>query len=164
MFWKRFNIVTVASFLILSLFVVESNAQEEIPPEKKALIEKIIFTTKSVASRDQFKQGLVNRIISDRLLQAGISRDKQEQIQKEILEKIPPLTVDQAIEEAYYLVYNKFFDENELKVLVEFYTSSTGQKAIQLGDKVTDALMLGMHQSLSLKITPLIDSLLQEKE
>jgi hypothetical protein len=66
------------------------------------------------------------------------------------------------LEKAAYPIYDKYFTEEELRDLVAFYKTPTGQKSIQVMPGIVRESMEKANELLGPKINELVDELMRE--
>ena len=159
-------------------FAVAVNAQQQMTPEKRALIKELL----EVTGGQRNAQAIIDAILSQneknlpKLLSAIYSDDKtltpdekthlqQEfaesfvRISKRLHELFPQrINLAQLVEDISYPIYDKYFTESELRDLITFYSSSTGRKSIEL----TPKLLVESLEKTSEIIVPKIQQLMKE--
>jgi len=163
---------------VIISFAVVASAQQQITPEKRALIKELL----EVTGGQKNAQAIIDAILSQneknlpKLLSAIYSDDKtltpdekthlqQEfaesfvRISKRLHELFPQrINLAQLVEDISYPIYDKYFTESELRDLITFYSSSTGRKSIEL----TPKLLVESLEKTSEIIVPKIQQLMKE--
>lgn len=147
--------IKIKFLLIVGLIAVfccgTSSAQQTVSPEKQALVRELFEVTggrKSIEETTQlifanqekeFPKIMLSLIEGDKTLSqaqkqelkksAGETAARVNQHNREFLQK---LNLPQMIEDISYPLYDKYFTENELRDLIAFYKSPTGQKTISV--------------------------------
>lgn len=176
---------TAALMLLLASVPVKAQHSEPIiSPAKRDLI-KGLYTAMNVEQMAQQSVALIldhlnkqlpsmlSPMLADSLELKGKSREEFEhtlnessqRIYARIRELIPQrIKWAETMEQIFYPIYDKHFTEQELKDLLAFYTSPTGQKAIQV---MPDLLKEGMERSAELmnpQLIQLINQALDEEK
>lgn len=182
MFRKRARVV-VLLLVLVSSFVIKTNAQE-ITPEKQALIKELLEVreTKKMAehiANAMFLQmeRIYLQMMSQVISEAGILKDKeQKEFQKQLIEsrsrfskrfrELYPraVTLEQIVINIYFTLYNIEFTEEELRDLIVFYKSPIGEKSTKV---MLDWMRQSMQRSSGLlhpKITQLVSEIFQKEK
>ena len=170
----RFVLLTVV-FLAVSAW---ADGQTAIFPEKRAVISELIAITKTeeqmlkstdsmMTAMDEAFPAILRGSLENITGLSAKERDemvnslieKRQVLSKKMRERIfQKINYKQFIEETYYPLYDKFFTENEIRDLVNFYKTATGQKVIDtLPELFAESTKLTMD-----KLTPQIIKLLDE--
>jgi hypothetical protein len=67
-------------------------------------------------------------------------------------------------EQMYYPLYDKFFNEDELRGLISFYKSPVGQKSIDVMPALMQESMQKVSEMILPKIEPIITQVLEEEK
>ncbi|MEK6304184.1 MAG: DUF2059 domain-containing protein [Acidobacteriota bacterium] len=172
---------------VLSLFLVGSlcssaNAQSEIKPEKRALIKELYLATKADKMAESFTNIILSQMerdlpktLSEFPEMTDLKRKDRDQAQKVLFETsarilarfkelIPErINFAEVMEQMFYPLYDKFFTEDELKDLVTFYKSPTGQKSIDVMPQLLQDAMQRASEALNAKVMRLVDEVLAEE-
>jgi len=170
-------------FLFISFLIINSNAQETIATEKRALIKKLLEVTETEKVAEsitnsmllQMEQGYP-QMVSGMMNESGISKEEdREKFKKEIIESqqrfskrfrelyFERVNLGEIIEEIYYPLYDKYFTESELKDLITFYETPSGKKWIKIMPEFTQESMQRSSEMLNPKIIQLLNEILQEE-
>lgn len=164
---SRFVLI-FAAVLVLSAW---ASGQTAISPEKKAAIAELIAVTKTeeqmVKSTDVML-GVMNEtfpaVVRESLEKSltGMPVKEKEDLINSLIERsqsmgkkfherfVQRINYKQLIEDTLYPLYDKFFTEGEIRDLVNFYKTPTGQKVM---DKMPE--MMGEATRMSMdKLTP----------
>lgn len=175
---------TLITTTVLALAPV-SLAQEKtkISPEKGRLIAELLVLTRvdqqiveitdtMLASMERDYPLIVENVLArDKKLSASEKRDLQKymvarfQAFSEKFRKRLPAEIDypKFIRDVYYPLYDKFFTAAELRDLIAFYRTDTGQKVVTVTPQITDE-SLKMTQTLLIpQVLVLIDKILAEE-
>jgi hypothetical protein len=158
-------------------------AAPDIPPEKRALIKELYTVTKagetaeklSGAVLDQLGNQLpamVSQALGDSLELKGKDREEFERSLAESsrrvlarLKELMPqrLNWGETMEQIFYPIYDKHFSEQELKDLIVFYKSPTGQKSIQVMPDLFKEAMQKTSELMNPRMMKLINEVLEEE-
>lgn len=171
------KLVAIVSISTLTILIPITNikAQEVVNPEKQALIQELLKLTKADklsaqimdSTLAQMEQELPNIVARSFSNSAGEKSAKLQQQQLEIAQRIMKryrellpqrINISKYIEDVSYSIYSKFFTEDELKDLVTFYRSTTGQKTIE----VMPQMMTEINRQFSQKALPQVIDLMKE--
>ena len=171
----------------LSLFLVGSlcpaaRAQDEIKPEKRALIKELYLATKADKMAESFTNIILTQMerdlpktLSELPEMTDLKRRDREQAQKAMVETsarflarfrelIPErINFAEVMEQMFYPLYDKFFTEDELKDLVAFYKSPTGQKSIGIMPQLLQDAMQRASEALNAKVVRIVNDVLAEE-
>ncbi|MCE1245648.1 MAG: DUF2059 domain-containing protein [Firmicutes bacterium] len=142
--------LSFAALIVCFLFITASAGFCDISQEKKRLILELLKLTKVEeslqANIDQLmneKESAYSKLISEELLKEGKndnngdSKDKVRKTMSGILSKVKTkmlekLDLGQLLVDVYLPLYDKYFTENDLKSLVDFYNSPIGGKMLKV--------------------------------
>jgi hypothetical protein len=173
----------------LSLFLVVSicpaaKAQDEITPEKRALIKQLFLATRADKLAESFTTVILTQMERDlpKMLSETpeltnlSSNDGQDshsaamteasaRVFRRFKELMPQrINFTEVMEQMFYPIYDKFFTEPELKDLVAFYQSPTGQKSIGVMPQLMQDAMQRSSQALNGKVLDLVNEILKEEK
>ncbi len=163
---------------VLLVIVGQSQAQEAISPEKRALIKELLVITNATKNAESVVNTMSAQVEKDmaKFLSEAMSRGKQlsageqAEMQKRIDESskradqrvkelmAQRINFGEVVESISLKLYNRFFTEAELKDLVAFYKSATGQKTI----KIMPQLFAESVAQTSEQITPKLQQIIRE--
>jgi len=157
MFKNALKVILVLCLLVFS-FVAHAEAQTTISPEKQetqttvspekqALIQELLDVTNAKKNAEDISnlavaqvEAVAPNLLADALskrtgLQGDELRQKTNEHMAQVLKRFKQLypqkiNYSQVVNQVTYPLYAKFFTEEELKDLVNFYKSSTGKKTI----------------------------------
>lgn len=168
--------------LLLPFFAPGVKAQEAIKPEKRALIKELYEVTKA----DKMMQSIIDvflvqmqkdlpRMISQTAGDAATDKDRAE-MQRMVSESSARFTqrfrelIAQKInfneigEQLFYPVYDKFFNEEDLRALTAFYKSPVGQKSLDLTPQLMSESMQRSSEILLPKIMEISRQVMEEEK
>jgi uncharacterized protein len=172
----------LAVFLMLSL-CPPAKAQDEIKPEKRALIKELYLATRADKLAESFTNMILTQMerdlpnmVSDSPEMKDIGNKDRQQSQAAIVEssarvlrrfkELMPERINftEVMEQMFYPIYDKYFTEPELMDLVTFYKSPTGQKSIGVMPQLMLDAMQRSSQALNAKVMDLVTEVLQEEK
>jgi hypothetical protein len=182
---KTAKLVMVLLLFALTL-ATESNAQESISAEKKALIKELLVVTDAKNNAEKVLDSILLQMEKEmpRILMQTSSQDPrvkrmsaQERaalkkyidessvrIGNRFRELVPQrLNFAETIEQISYSLYDKFFTEGELKDLIVFYGSATGKKSIKVMPQLMAESMQRYSELAMPKILQLISEISEEE-
>lgn len=178
------NIFKLLSALaVLSCLVSSSAAQTKISEEKKLLIKELLAVTHSV----QNSEGVMN-LMSDQIEKetldmlkpmiesnSSLSASQKAALQKEMMESSKraagrmrelfkeKINFGSLIEEISDEIYDAHYSTEELKDLLAFYESPTGQKTIRITPEIMTESMMKTSERLSPQIQGIIKQVVDEE-
>ena len=172
--------LTFTLFLFAFAFLAQANAQSAVAPEKQAAIKELVAIIQAdnkvedmmeifsaqmqVTSRTMYKAVLDERTdltpaekksLGDTF--AASQTESARRYQEKFAQK---LNLDAMIEEISIAVYDKHYTLEEVRDLIAFYKSPTGQKSI----KLMTPIMSDTMQALQEKLLPKIPVIMKEIE
>lgn len=175
--------ITLTLFIVTCAFIAQANAQTAVAPEKQAAIKELIGLINTDNKAEDFvavfdkqmsgaRAAIVESILSDRTDLTEADKKslreallvKMEEYAKGFQEKLmQKLNYTEMINEISTIVYDKYFTLEELKDLIAFYKTPTGQKTLKtMTPLMTDTLQLTMDRMLP-KIPIIMEELQQEE-
>jgi uncharacterized protein len=171
-----------ALLTVLTIFSIEVVAQNEIAPEKKKVIAEIIIATKASEKVEETMSQMMKQmqaaypaIIRSTLAgMEGLDANQKATLETELINKNEKFTVKfqerlrqrinykEFIEQTIYPLYDKFFTESELKDLLSFYKTSTGQKLNEIMPQMVGESVRLSQELLVPKITGIVNEIIQE--
>ena len=168
-------------FLATVIFVFGGSvsfAQQTISPEKQALIREFLEVTGGQKSANEMIDLMLafQEKESPKMLSSLIEQDKNltpaqkqelqqmaaesaERVGKRIREFLTQrMNIGQMIEEISFPIYDKNFTESELRDIIAFYRTPTGQKTITLAPKMMMEAMIAFSE----KFTPKFQEFIKE--
>jgi hypothetical protein len=156
----------------------------QISSEKLALMKEIYVATKAADMAGESASAMVDQLgdaIPMMLAQAvtesiDIKPAEVDSFQKAMreggerakarLKELLPQRVNwgQAVEQVLYPILDKYFTEPELKDLVAFYKSPTGQKSVQVLPKIFSEAMQKSSEIVGPSVTKLITEVIEEEK
>lgn len=183
MFSKKVKLPMLALGWMLCALVA-ANAQETVKPEKRALIKelytllKVDKQTESVmdAMLAQMQSNLPNMLAQMMNDIPEVQNKDQAAVKKLLLESsarvygrmrelFPKrLNMAEISQQVIIPLYDKYFTEDEVRALIAFYKSPTGQKMVDLTPTLFQEAMQQTSVLLLPKIVPLIKEILDEEK
>ena len=179
---------TLKSFAAMLLLaasapVAAQKGEPAISPAKRDLIRQLYSAMKvdklaeqsASVIMDQVNKQLppmLSQVLGDSLELKGKPREEFERaliessdrVNKRIKELLPQrIKWAETMEQIFYPIYDKHFNEQELKDLVAFYTSSTGQKAIQVMPALLKESMEKSAEIMNPRLVQLINQVMDEE-
>lgn len=118
--------------LLFSMLVFTTLASaEDLTPQKKADIEKLLAITGALAIGQQMSEAFVNQMTQS-------LRTRRPDIPKEVFDVLPEeinAVISSNLDRFKDIViplYHKYFSGEEIKQIIEFYKTPLGQKTIQV--------------------------------
>ena len=164
---------------IIFIFGVSASfAQQTISPEKQNLIREFLEVTGAQKNANEMGEMMItyqeketpkmlaSLVENDKSLTATQKQEMQ-QMMIETAERVSKryreffsqkLNIGQMLEEVSYPIYDKNFTESELRDLIAFYKTPTGQKMIQIAPKMTMEAMMAFNE----KFTPKLQEFMKE--
>ena len=115
---------------------------------------------------------MLSQVLGDSLELKGKPREEFERaliessdrVNKRIKELLPQrIKWAETMEQIFYPIYDKHFNEQELEDLVAFYTSSTGQKAIQVMPALLKESMEKSAEIMNPRLVQLLNQVMDEE-
>ena len=168
---------TILILIALVVFSGLANAQSAVSAEKKAALTELLVVMKveeqiksSIDSVTELMNSIYPEILRNSLDKSGLPAKERNEMEKTLLEKHQSLSkkindrfyqkvnIKQLVDELYYPVYDKFFTEAEIRDLIAFYKTPTGQKVIDTMPAMFDEVgKLSME-----KINPIMIKIVNE--
>ncbi|MEW6209522.1 MAG: DUF2059 domain-containing protein [Acidobacteriota bacterium] len=174
----------LALLLMLSglLFSTVARAQEAIKPEKRALIKQLLTLVQADKIAEQVTSVLLKQFeerYQEMLAQAlanapELSKEEREKAARRApevsawaLKRIRELMIEKIdfagfMEQSAYPLYDKYFTEEELKDLVAFYETPTGQKSIKVMPALFQESFQKAQEWIGPKIIELVTGVMRE--
>jgi hypothetical protein len=171
------------SLLLVGSVCAAAKAQDDIKPAKRALIKELYVATRADKLAESFTNAILTQMERDlpKMLSESpeimdLKGKDREQAQKMIAEgsarvlrrfkELMPQRINfaEVMEQMFYPIYDKFFTEEELKDLVTFYKSTTGQKSIEVLPQLMQDAMQRSSQALNAKVMALVTEIMQEEK
>ena len=165
--------------LLIACTWVGSASAQTAPSPKRALIKELLELTRAGdIANDILSQNLAQmevelpKLLSGFLEDSGLEGEALKKqanatalrIIKRYQERVPKvLDMKQITEQISYTLYDQFYTEAELKDVIAFYKTSTGQKVITTTPKLTSESIRLSNQLVLPKITNLIQEIVKEE-
>ena len=175
--------ITLTFFIALFAFISQANAQTAISPEKQAVIKELLALVNAdnksedmmnlfVAQMETMREKTIDAVLDERTDLTAEERKalretlitSQKEAAKRFHEKLmQKLNFDEMIDEIATIVYDKYYTVDEIKDLIAFYKTPTGQKMLKtMTPLMADTLILTTER-LAPKI-PIIFKEIQDEE
>ncbi|MEB3283362.1 MAG: DUF2059 domain-containing protein [Lyngbya sp.] len=161
----------------------EVRISQRIPEDKRQLIEEFLeltggertFQQVSQAMLSQMEQQFAAMLNSDlagteelspqerQQMAATLSREMNRITQKYNRLFLERVDYQQIVEEVYYPLYDKYFTEEDLRVLIDFYKSPTGQKTIEVMPQLLQESIQRTTQVIGPTITRIMQEIITEE-
>jgi uncharacterized protein len=168
------------------IIALPANAQDTLTPEKKALIKELLTLMNASGN----SEAVANQIME--ALQAPVANALSNEMRGWIREqKLPPaeqkrleaetdesaqriltrlraeipkrISFGELVEKVAIETYDKYFTEAEVKDLIAFYKTSTGQKFVKILPQLTADLMSGTGKLIEPELTKLMTETLADE-
>jgi len=183
--FKTFVSIFSLMFFLL-VFCLQAFAQNAISPQKRALVKELLDVTEAVKLAESTSQAMMLQMeqefpkIMEQLMAQQISENQLTPAQRNTLqndyskisgrmlkgfrEKVfGTINYAQVLEQISLELYDKYFTEDELKDMLEFYKTPTGKKTIQVMPKLaTDSIQRSSEIMLP-KIMNALNEVIQEE-
>ena len=180
---KKILQITLLFSLLFGFSSFLKAQQQTIPAEKRAVIAELVALTKIDKHINEITDTMLNSfeqtyplIIKQTLDKTpGLKSTEREKLENQLVERqqffskkfrerLPQeLNYNEYIEKGLYPLYDKFFTENELRDLVTFYRTPTGQKVIDTMPKLFAESMQASQRELLPKVLKLVGEIVQEE-
>ena len=177
--FQVFLAMSVISFALMSSVPAQEPSTPSISPSKRALIGELMVITEVKKTAAGVYQGLLEqqRKMSEEMTKRAIEADpdyaqmsdeQKESAKTQLLEKSTHadrrmqeliderINFTQLITDVSYQLYDKYFTEQELKDLIEFYKSPTGKKATEVVPKLLAESMELVSMAIQPKLQEMI--------
>lgn len=168
-------------FLAAIIFVFcgsSSFAQQTVLPEKQALIREFMeaaggqksineMVEAMIAFQEKETPKMLSLLVADDKNLTPAEKQKLQQSMDETAERVSKhyrefftqrLNIGQMLQEVSYPIYDKNFTESELRDLISFYKTPTGQKVISIAPK----MMMEAMTAFSEKFAPKLEEFVRE--
>lgn len=172
-------LITIVTFS----FSIFAKAQTTLSDEKRKIIAELIVLIKADKQLYQITNNLLavyenappitvetmlgknNRLNSaQRIVMQKILDKRQQSFSRKFRERIPQvINFSEYIERSIYPLYDKFFNENDLRDLVAFYKTPTGQKVIDILPMLAAESVQIARTELTPQVIALIETIIQEE-
>jgi hypothetical protein len=174
--------LTFLLFLFAFACLAQANAQTAAAPEKQAALKELVALVNSDnkaeellnvmlaqidASRDMTYKAVINERTDltpaeKKALEETILIEMQKSSERFKAKFRARLNYSEMINEVTYIVYDKHYTLEELKDLIAFYKTPTGQKVLKTMPVVAEAAMKLTQERLLPKIPVIIQELMEE--
>jgi hypothetical protein len=174
--------LTFSLFLFAFACLAQANAQTAVAPEKQAALKELValingdnkaedllnvFMTQIDASRDMTYKAIINERTDltpaeKKALEDALLVDMQKSSERFKTKFRARLNYNEMINEVTYIVYDKHYTLEEIKDLIAFYKTPTGQKVLKTMPVVAEAAMKLTQERLLPKLPVIIQELMEE--
>lgn len=182
MFGKMSRAALILCLLVMS-FAAAAKAQDTVSPAKRELIKELITLTGGQKNTDAMLNSMLDQnernlpILLSQTVSKNLNLTASEQaaFQEKIRESMiraskrfremfqQRVNFVQLVEDISFSIHDKYFNENELRDLVEFYKSPTGKKTIEVLPQLLSESMTKTSEVLMPKVQLIIDELMNEE-
>jgi len=169
------------AFLILTF---TANAQDAIPPSKRALIDELIKVTDLAATTRKTMDMMANQVganfnenfskmIPDmdklpadkREKAVTLGKEMGQRIVKRMFEEMNKIMDFKEMSETVYIpLYNKFYTEGDLRGLIAFYKTPTGVKFVKVMPELMAETTRLTQQSMTPKLMKVVMEIMQDEQ
>ena len=173
---------TLAVFVLICLFNLSAVAQTASGDKKQAAVKQLVFIINSDRKSDDLIKGMLpvmqetqNQSLKTMLAErADLSADEKlalektmrednNAIMKQMMEKfINQLDYEKTLNQITEIIYDKYYSLAELKDLITFYQTPTGQKTIKLITPISIETMRLSQQKIAPKMQITIKEIMDE--
>jgi hypothetical protein len=175
------------ALLILSLSATafaQNTAQNNISPEKKALIKEMLAASDvqkmgdmmMKATMDQLETGTPARIAESVNSMPNLTRQEREKMIRTLTDdnarftkRFRELTKEkinwlQLVEELMYPIVDKYFTEDDLKNMIAFYKSPAGKKVLEVMPQMMTEIMIRSEEIAKPRFEAIANQILEEEK
>jgi uncharacterized protein len=180
----RSTVLTLLFAAVFLLAAAEARAQQTTPPEKAALIKELVELTGAGSNAEAVMNSVIAEVQSDsrKQFEAALEKmgsltpeerevlvEKEAEDAKRINDRVMQLFRERIdfkkiTEEVSYEVMDKYYTTDELKDLIAFYKTPTGQKAVKLMPQIFADSIQKMSERLTPQLMPIINQVLEEEK
>jgi uncharacterized protein len=180
----RSTVLTLLFAAVFLLAAAEARAQQTTPPEKAALIKELIELTGAGSNAVAVMNSVIAQVQSDSRKQFEAALEKMHSLTPEEREVLAEKEAEDAkrindrvmqlfreridfkkiTEEVSYEIVDKYYTADELKDLIAFYKTPTGQKSIKLTPQIFADTMQKTDEKLLPQLMPIINQVLEEEK
>lgn len=179
MFGKMSRAALILCLLVMS-FSAAAKAQDTVSPAKRELIKELVSLTGGQKNTEAMFNSMLDQnernlpILLAQALSKNLNLTASEQVafQEKIRESMiraskrfremfrQRVNFVQLVEDISFSIHDKYFNENELRDLVEFYKSPTGKKTIEVLPQLLSESMTRTSEVLMPKVQQIMDELM----
>lgn len=170
-------------FALFAFNSVAANAQQtQIAPEKKKIIGEIISVTKADQKTEETIKAMLDQmaaayptLVKETLAKSsGLTAARKTSLESEMIKRNASFSAKfnerlrqrvnfrEYVEQTFYPLYDKFFTEGELKDLLAFYKTPTGQKLNEVTPQLAAESIRLSQEILTPKIAAIVNEIIQE--
>jgi uncharacterized protein len=177
---NHFKLQAIA-FACCLAFASSGRAQDAISPEKRALIDDLLRVNRTEQNMQESMTAalglmgktmteIISKSIPDQLDDKGASKEAREQAAEMTAKRMAgvhemmmkQINVPELIEQVVVPLYDKYYTESELRDLIAFYKTPTGQKMITVQPQLTGEAMSRTMQYLMPKMEAVTKQISEE--
>ncbi len=158
--------------------IVQKRSSAQISERKRLLIQEFLELTGGIEAMQQATQVMLAQFQQEfQILQNDfpgseeLSSEERQQIQVSInrdMNRMNQLLMEridfnEIIEQVYYPLYDKYYSEEDLRVLIEFYKTPTGQKTVQVMPQLLQESMQRTSQIIQPQVMSIIQEIMDEE-
>jgi uncharacterized protein len=132
-------------------------APPQISAEKKLLLRQLVEMTGSKKSYEQTQQIMAAQMQEQ--LSSIVGRSGSADIGKFMQEFNQKFTYEQMLEQVIYPTYDQYFNEADIKGMIAFYKTPTGEKVISVTPQLTQTIFKRTFEVLTPYITEITEKL-----
>lgn len=180
---RKVSTLLCGTLFFLCLIAEKSFAQQDLAPEKKALIKELLIVTDAEKNTSKVVDSMLTAMEEqypliikqiEQSLGTGLTPAQRDKIRAEVpdfttfsqtfRQRIQQrINFGEFVEQISYPLYNKHFTETELKDLITFYKSSTGKKTLSVMPELLRDSVQKSGEILIPKLNILIQEIIEEE-
>jgi uncharacterized protein len=135
--------------------LIAQAAPKQISAEKKLLLRELVEMTGSKKSYEQTQKIMAAQIQQQLSTLSGRSSDSD--ISKFLQELGEKFTYEQMLERVLYPTYDQYFTEADIKGMIAFYKTPTGEKVISVSPQLTQTIFKRTFELITPYIAEITD-------
>jgi uncharacterized protein len=180
---RKVSLLLCGTIFFICLLAEKSFAQQDISPEKKALIKELLIATEAEKNTSRVMDSMLSTLETqypliikqiEESLSAGLTPAQRGKIKAEVpdftafsrtfRQRIQQrINFGEFIEQISYPLYDKHFTEAELKDLITFYKSPTGKKTLSVMPELLSDSVQKSGEILIPKLSILVQEIIEEE-
>lgn len=180
----RYRVLTLLFAAVSLLTAADARAQQPAPPEKAALIKELIELTGADSNAEAIMNSVVAQLQSDSQKEFEMALEKMGSLTPEEREVLVEKQAEDAkrindrvmqlfrekidfkkmTEEVSYEVMDKYYTADELKDLIAFYRTPTGQKSIKLTPQIFADSIRKTSERLTPQLMTIVNQVMDEEK
>ncbi len=129
----------------------------QISAEKKLLLRELVEMTGSKKSYEQTQQAMITQM--EQQFSSIVGRSSSSEISKFVKEFNEKFTYEQMLEKVLYPTYDEYFSEDDIRGMIAFYKTPTGEKVISVSPQLTQTIFKRTFEVLTPYITEITDKI-----